>query len=149
MLQEDSATELCHSRNTEKIVGSYCSTLPIVFRATFSHCKIHILCPFLHNPIVPGLTCLRLETIVERHYQELSFLLNFRQRKIQSDQILSQCSFRMPNFPIHPKTILEKIPKEQAKLLMQNKKWRILYKNPPHKKYYLYFLCKLWHNYFG
>ncbi len=69
MLQEDSATELCHSRNTEKIVGGY-STLSIVLWSTFSRCRIRILCPFLHNPIVPRLTHLRLQTIIMRHCEE-------------------------------------------------------------------------------
>jgi hypothetical protein len=44
--------------------------LPIVLWSTFSHCRIHILCPFFHNPIVPGLTRLRLQTIVMHHYQK-------------------------------------------------------------------------------
>jgi hypothetical protein len=70
VLQEDSATELCHSHNTEKIVGCCSSTLPIILWSTFSRCKIHILCPFLHNPIVPGLTHLRLQIIVMHHCQE-------------------------------------------------------------------------------
>jgi hypothetical protein len=67
---KDSAIEFCHSHNTKKIVGSYCSTLPIVLWSTFSHCKIHILCPFLHNPIVLGLMRFHLQTIAMRHCQE-------------------------------------------------------------------------------
>jgi hypothetical protein len=70
MLQENSAIELCHSHNTKKIVGCYLSTLPIILWSTFSHCRIHILCPFLHNPIIPGLTHFRLQTIVMRHCEE-------------------------------------------------------------------------------
>jgi hypothetical protein len=70
VLQEDSATELCHSHNTKKIVGCCSSTLPIVLWSTFLRCRIHILCPFLHNPIIPRLTHLRLQTIVIHHWQE-------------------------------------------------------------------------------
>jgi hypothetical protein len=70
VLQEDSATELCHSHNTKKIVGCCLSTLLIVLWSTFLRHRIHILCPFLHNPIVPRLTHLRLQTIVMRHCEE-------------------------------------------------------------------------------
>jgi hypothetical protein len=59
-----------HSRNIEKIVGCCCSILPIILQSTFLHCRIHRLCPFLHNPIVPRLMCLHLQTIVMRHCQE-------------------------------------------------------------------------------
>jgi hypothetical protein len=41
-----------------------------VTESTFSRYRIHILCPFLNNPIVPGLTRLRLQTIVMRHCQK-------------------------------------------------------------------------------
>ncbi len=70
VLQEDSVTKLCHFRNTKKIVGSCCSTLLTVLWSTFLHCRIHILCPFLHNPIILELTRLCLETIVMRHCQK-------------------------------------------------------------------------------
>jgi hypothetical protein len=50
-------------------VGCCSSTLLIVLWSTFSRCRIHILCPFLHNPIVPGLTHLRFQTIIMCHCQ--------------------------------------------------------------------------------
>jgi hypothetical protein len=40
------------------------------FLIHISHCRIHRLCPFIHNPIVPGLTRLHLQTIAMRHCQE-------------------------------------------------------------------------------
>jgi hypothetical protein len=51
-------------------VGYCCLTLPIVLWSTFSCCRIHKLCPFLHNPIIPRLTRLHLQTIAMHHYQE-------------------------------------------------------------------------------
>jgi hypothetical protein len=70
VLQEDLATKLCHSRNIETIVGYCCLTLRIILWSTFLHCKIHILCPFLHNPIISGLIHLRLQIITMRHCQK-------------------------------------------------------------------------------
>ncbi len=51
-------------------MGCCCSVLPIIFKSTFSHCRIHKLCPFLHNPIVSGLMRLRLQTITMCHCQK-------------------------------------------------------------------------------
>jgi len=70
VLQEHLITKLYHFRKIEKIVGSYCLILIIVLWSTFSRCRIHRLCPFLHNPIIPGLMHFRFQTIAMCHCQK-------------------------------------------------------------------------------